>query len=345
MAGQSTPGPSSASPLAGPAHVYYGGSRRFASRYRYSNPNSLSGFAELEPNHILTPEMLYSLLEKCDLVEKLEWQSTKISQENIGELEPNIRVFPKAEHQAQGIGSAMPEDKRFIKFQVTRYNHMSDLAPCPKTVTITFKDPPEHLVPNAWAILRFVCRGKELFPGRVHEWMVDALRRYSGQAHEELQRRQEEPAPGSISAEPRTKRANDSDASSDVSADEEDSPACLGEELDRWSSIMAHLYELHMALRWETDHGAFVRTELLDQALQQNVTDEVENEIQESTANATTKKYCEAVGLGDQEVSPPLVDAAVRHMHKILLCDTNPPWVDYQFRQALPEGSDGGNSE
>ena len=26
----------------------------------------------------------------------------------------------------------------------------------------------------------------------------------------------------------------------------------------------------------------------------------------------------------------------MRHMHKILLCDLNPPWVDHQFPQALP---------
>ena len=169
MAGQPTPGPSSASPLAGPSHIYYGGSRRLASRYRYDNPRSLAGFAELEPRYIMTPQMLYSSLEKCDLVEKLEWQSTKNSQGNIGDhaSQRNIKVYPKGEHQAQGTGSAMPTTKRFIEFEVTRYNHMSEKAPCPKTVTIMFKEPPAHLVPNAWAILRSVCCGKELFPNAV----------------------------------------------------------------------------------------------------------------------------------------------------------------------------------
>ena len=46
-------------------------------------------------------------------------------------------------------------------------------------------------------------------------------------------------------------------------------------------------------------------------------------------SDATTKKYlvedfCKAAGFVDNTVTPDLVDAAVRHMHKILLCDLNP---------------------
>jgi len=46
--------------------------------------------------------------------------------------------------------------------------------------------------------------------------------------------------------------------------------------------------------------------------------------------------YCEAVGLTNIQITKQKVDAAVRHMHKILLCDLNPPWVNHQFPQALP---------
>ena len=52
---------------------------------------------------------------------------------------------------------------QFIEFKLTRHAHMSESATCPYTVTVMFKDPPRHLVPHAWAILRLVCRGKELF--------------------------------------------------------------------------------------------------------------------------------------------------------------------------------------
>ena len=34
--------------------------------------------------------------------------------------------------------------------------------------------------------------------------------------------------------------------------------------------------------------------------------------------------YCETVGLTDKQITQQKVDAAVRHMHKILLCDLNP---------------------
>ena len=57
-------------------------------------------------------------------------------------------------------------------------------------------------------------------------------------------------------------------------------------------------------------------------------------------SNTTTQEYlvadyCEAVGLGKQQATKQLLDAAVRYLHKILLRDLNPPWVDHQFPQAL----------
>ena len=47
-------------------------------------------------------------------------------------------------------------------------------------------------------------------------------------------------------------------------------------------------------------------------------------------SDTTTKKYlvaeyCEAAGLSNQKVTTHLLDAVVRHMHKILLCDLTPP--------------------
>ena len=58
-------------------------------------------------------------------------------------------------------------------------------------------------------------------------------------------------------------------------------------------------------------------------------------------SNTTTKEYlvaeyCEAAGLANQPATKHLLDAAVRYMHKILLRDLCPPWVDHQFPQALP---------
>ena len=58
-------------------------------------------------------------------------------------------------------------------------------------------------------------------------------------------------------------------------------------------------------------------------------------------SDTTTKEYlvaefCEATGLDKQPVTTQLLGAAVRYMHKILLRDLRPPWVDHQFPQALP---------
>ena len=43
------------------------------------------------------------------------------------------------------------------------------------------------------------------------------------------------------------------------------------------------------------------------------------------TKEYLVKEFCEAAGLGKRPVSKYLLDVAVRHMHKILLCDLNPP--------------------
>ena len=44
-----------------------------------------------------------------------------------------------------------------------------------------------------------------------------------------------------------------------------------------------------------------------------------------TTQEYIVAEYCEAVGLDNQPVTKNLLDAAVRYMHKILLCDLNPP--------------------
>ena len=47
-------------------------------------------------------------------------------------------------------------------------------------------------------------------------------------------------------------------------------------------------------------------------------------------SNTTTK------GFDKHPVTTQLLGAAVRYMHKILLRDLRPPWMDHQFTQALP---------
>ena len=101
-------------------------------------------------------------------------------------------MFPKRQH----AGSAT---QQFLEFEVTHNGHMSVNNPCPYTVSVMFKDPPRHLAPHAWGILRDVCRGKELFPNEVEDWKKDALKKYAGQEQEDVQE-EEEPAPGSASA-------------------------------------------------------------------------------------------------------------------------------------------------
>ena len=196
MEAQFIPRPSSASQQSD-NHIYYGGSRSLQTRFRYKNSKSLSGFAELVPSCRATPEMLYGWLDDCELVERVEWQTTKTSQGNVGvhASERNIKVFPKQERAGK---------KRAVEFEITRNAHMSKKTKCPFTVSVMFKDPAAHLVPHAWAILRHVCRDKELFPEKVTQWMNDALKNHTGQEQEAVQE-EEEPAPGSASAEPRRK--------------------------------------------------------------------------------------------------------------------------------------------
>ena len=189
-----------------------------ATRFRYKSRNSRSAFVELAPTCVATPDLLYEWLDACHgLVERVEWQSSKASQGNIGKhtSDCNIKVIPTHER----AGSATP---RFLVFGLTRHDHMPEDAPCPYTVSVVFKDTPEHLFPHAWAILREICRGKELLPDQVDEWMKDALNNYTDQEQEDVQE-EEEPAPGSASAEPRRKRTSN-DAPAEEEEEEEGKP-------------------------------------------------------------------------------------------------------------------------
>ena len=172
---------------------------------------------ELVPNSGATPEKLYVWLEACNYVERVEWQTTKTSQGNIGKhvSEQNIKVFPKV------------SPKQCMEFELTRNKHMSENAKCPHTRSVMFKDPPTDLLVHAWSILRDVCKGKELFPDKVDTWMTEVLLKYTGQEQEGAQEEMKT-APGSASAEPKRKRL-----SNDVSFEEEEEKEmlseCLGE--------------------------------------------------------------------------------------------------------------------
>ena len=153
------------------SHINYGGSRREATRFRYKSRTSLCGFVELAPTCVLTADQLYKLLQGCEeLVERVEWQSNKVSQGHVGDhmCERNIKVFPRRYF----AGSATD---KFLEFGITRNAHMSKNTGCPYTVTVMFKEPPKYLVSHAWEILRHICKGNELFPDKVDEWMKDVL--------------------------------------------------------------------------------------------------------------------------------------------------------------------------
>ena len=158
--------PSSASSIAN-SHLNYGGSRKEASRFRYKSKRSLSAFVELIPRCVPTPHELFEWLKNCKkLVDRVQWQSSKASQGNVGNhlCEKNIRVYPRC-------SSASTATSRFLEFELARNAHMSLNSGCPYTASVMFKDPPKDLVPHAWNILRHICRGKELFPEKVDEWM------------------------------------------------------------------------------------------------------------------------------------------------------------------------------
>ena len=68
-----------------------------STRFRYKNSETKSAFVELAATSpAATPEQLYEWLIRCDLVERVEWQTSKTSQGKIGDhkSEHKIMVFP-----------------------------------------------------------------------------------------------------------------------------------------------------------------------------------------------------------------------------------------------------------
>ena len=124
---------------------------------------SRAGIVELAPTWVPTAGQLYEWLEDCQgLVERVEWQSNKASQGQLGGYvsERNIKVFPRR----YTAGSATDQ---FLEFGVTRHTHMGYAW---STVSVMLKDPPKDLALHAWGILRHICKGKELFPDELNAW-------------------------------------------------------------------------------------------------------------------------------------------------------------------------------
>ena len=156
----------------------YGGSRRSKCRFEYS-PNSRSGFVELHPSWYPPkeegPQEFKAWLEAVPGVERVEWQTTKASQRNVGNhyCEQNLLAY----NSIAGPGSASPR----IEIELTRNQHMINPRVTPP-LTAMFKDPPEGLIGEAWKILLAACRGKELLPAHVRDYWTRHVRRWESDA-------------------------------------------------------------------------------------------------------------------------------------------------------------------
>ena len=92
--------------------VPYTGSRKVKQRFEYDQ-ESKSAFVELHPSFMPTPEEFKAQLEAVAGVTKVDWQTTKPSQGNVGNhyCERNLLVY-----SSTGPGSA----SRPIEFELTR---------------------------------------------------------------------------------------------------------------------------------------------------------------------------------------------------------------------------------
>ena len=153
-----------------PVHMAYGGSRSQAQRWEYSE-GSGAGFVELHPRHTPTDEEFFKMLQQVAGVTRVEWQSSKTSQNNISEghhFKRNILVQSRL-----GPESASHP----LEFELTRNQHMKDRRH-PFTVTACFKEPSPDLVPEAWRILTKVVKGKELAPAHIAKYRAKVLDRW-----------------------------------------------------------------------------------------------------------------------------------------------------------------------
>ena len=103
------------------------------------------------------------MLEEVAGVGRVEWQTSKTSQGNVGDhyCEHNLLVF------SMMVGRSFACQP--MEFELTRHQHTKDPNFVP-TLTAMFKDPPDGLIGEAWRILLAATDGKQLLPGHVQEY-------------------------------------------------------------------------------------------------------------------------------------------------------------------------------
>ncbi len=149
--------------------VAYGGSRREAQRFEYSEA-SRAGFVELSPHPLMTGDCLYAALADDRAVRRVVHNTTKTSQGNAGNhyMEQNLLAY------VAGF-------ERPVEFELTRHQHMRPAPGRPYTVTACFKQPPAGMEAVAWQILLRVTAGRELLPDWVRQCAVRSLARLGQQ--------------------------------------------------------------------------------------------------------------------------------------------------------------------
>ena len=107
----------------------YEGSRKLRHRFEYS-PESKSAFVELVPSFYPSeeegPQIFKAMLEEVAGVGRVEWQTSKTSQGNVGDhyCEQNLLVFSKM------VGRSFACQP--IEFELTRHQHTKDKKLSPR---------------------------------------------------------------------------------------------------------------------------------------------------------------------------------------------------------------------
>ena len=135
----------------------------------------MSAFVELHPSFYPTLLEFKEGLEAVPGVVRVEWQTTKASQGNVGDHYSEQSLL--ADTSIAGPGSASPR----IEFELTRNQHMKDPHVCP-TLTARFKDPLDGLIGEAWRILLAATDGKQLLPGHVQAYYMRHVTRWESDA-------------------------------------------------------------------------------------------------------------------------------------------------------------------
>ena len=140
-------GPNSAS-----SNPYTGG-RKVHRRYEYAE-GSGAGFIEFSPDHVPTDEQFFEMLARVTGNIRIAWKpfTTKTILVKIGSNSAN----------------------RPLEFQLTKQDHRTRS----NTITACFKEPPRHLVPEAWRILCEATDGKQLLPSHVQEYRAKILEKW-----------------------------------------------------------------------------------------------------------------------------------------------------------------------